>query len=141
VSSFTRGFRRVIGVRFWIGSSLDLAWGRATHEIGQVVTKVVCGFDGKRPKLLRSLSYPNARVIVVEQWGRLVRFEVKHLELRWARMAAGSWWLVRATTDDLVREMIEVLEVTCAPLYGRRDARNGAIRALTAAKREPSEAA
>ncbi|EUA19361.1 putative resolvase [Mycobacterium xenopi 3993] len=41
------------------------------------------------------------------------------------------------TTDDLVRDMIEVLTSMCARLYGRRGARNRAMRAVTAAKREP----
>jgi putative resolvase len=45
------------------------------------------------------------------------------------------------TTDDLVRDMIEVLTGMCARLYGRCGARNRAMRALTAAKREPGRAA
>jgi putative resolvase len=40
------------------------------------------------------------------------------------------------TTDDLARDMIEVLTSFCARLYGRRGARNRALRALTCAKRE-----
>jgi putative resolvase len=39
------------------------------------------------------------------------------------------------TTDDLVRDVIEVLTSSCARLYGRRGARNRALRALTAARR------
>ena len=39
------------------------------------------------------------------------------------------------TTDDLVRDMIEVLTSFCARLDGRRGARNRALRALTAARR------
>jgi putative resolvase len=38
------------------------------------------------------------------------------------------------TTDDLVRDMIEVLTSMCARLDGRRGARNRALRAVTAAK-------
>jgi putative resolvase len=37
------------------------------------------------------------------------------------------------TADDLVRDMIEVLTSMCARLYGRRGARNRAMRAVTAA--------
>ena len=44
------------------------------------------------------------------------------------------------TSDDLVRDMIEVLTSMCASLDGRRGARNRAMRALTAAKRDPGEA-
>ena len=35
---------------------------------------------------------------------------------------------------DLVRDMIEVLTSMCERLYGRRGARNRAMRAMTAAK-------
>jgi len=37
--------------------------------------------------------------------------------------------------------MIEVLTSMCARLYRRRGARNRAMRAVTAAKREPGEGA
>jgi putative resolvase len=44
------------------------------------------------------------------------------------------------TTDDLVRDMIEVLTSMCARLYGRRGARNRAMRAVTATKHGPGAA-
>lgn len=40
------------------------------------------------------------------------------------------------TVDDLVRDMIEVLTSMCARLYGRRGARNRAMRAVTATKQK-----
>jgi len=43
------------------------------------------------------------------------------------------------STDDLVRDMIEVLTSMCARLYGWRGARNRAMRAGTAVKRSASE--
>ena len=45
------------------------------------------------------------------------------------------------TGDDLVRDMIEVLTSMCARLYGRRGARNRALRAVTAARHAGGEAA
>lgn len=100
------------------------------------------GLNGKRPKLRRMLSDPDARVIVVEHRDRLARFGVEHLE---AALAGAGRRIVVAdpseATDDLVRDMIEVLTSMCAGLYGRRGARNRAMRALTAAKREPGQAA
>jgi putative resolvase len=84
------------------------------------------------------LSDPDAKVIVVEHRDRLARFGVEHLE---AALAAQGRWIVVAdageTTDDLVRNMIEVLTSMCARLYGRRGARNRAMRAVTATRREP----
>ncbi|WP_136450065.1 IS607-like element IS1535 family transposase [Mycobacterium tuberculosis] len=105
---------------------------------GQVVCEVGSGLNGKRPKLRRILSDPDARVIVVEHRDRLARFGVEHLE---AALSAQGRRIVVAdpgeTTDDLVCDMIEVLTGMCARLYGRRGARNRAMRAVTEAKREP----
>jgi putative resolvase len=118
------------------------AW--ATEQdltVGQVVVEVGSGLNGKRPKLRRILSDPDARVIVVEHRDRLARFGVVHLE---AVLGAQGRRIVVADpgerTDDLVRDMIEVLTSMCARLYGRRGARNRAMRAVTATKHGPGEA-
>ena len=108
------------------------------HAVGEVVTEVGSGLTGKRPKLRRVLSDPSAGVVVVEHRDRLARFGTEQLE---AALAAHGRKIVVTdpgeTTDDLVRDMIEVLTSMCARLYGRRGARNRAMRAVTAAKREP----
>lgn len=73
-------------------------------------------------------------VIVVEHRDRLARFGVEHLE---AAMAASGRRLVvldaEETSDDLVRDVTEVLTSMCARLYGRRSARNRAERGIAAA--------
>jgi putative resolvase len=38
--------------------------------------------------------------------------------------------------DDLVRDMVEVLTSLCARLYGRRSARNRALKAVGCAQRD-----
>ncbi|MGH3677944.1 MAG: IS607 family transposase [Mycobacterium sp.] len=119
------------------------AWASTQDlSVGQVVCEVGSGLNGKRPKLRRILSDPDARVIVVEHRDRLARFGVEHLE---AALSAQGRRIVVAdpgeTTDDLVRDMVEVLTSMCARLYGRRGARNRAMRAITATKRDPGEAA
>jgi predicted site-specific integrase-resolvase len=48
--------------------------------------------------------------------------------------AAGAGRRPGEAADDLARDMIEVLTSMCARLYGRRGARNRAMRAMTAAK-------
>jgi putative resolvase len=84
------------------------------------------------------LSDPDAKVVAVEHRDWLARFGVEHLE---AALSAQGRRIVVAdpgeTTDDLVRDMIEVLTSMCARLYGRRGARNRAMRAVTATKHEP----
>ena len=104
--------------------------------VGEVVAEVGSGLNGKRPKLRRILSDPSASVVVVEHRDRLARFGgVEHLE---AALSAQGRRIIVAdqgeTVDDLVRDMIEVLTSMCARLYGRRGARNRAMRAVTATK-------
>ena len=114
---------------------------RNGHAAGEVVTEAGSGLNGKQPKLRRILSDPSASVVVVEHRDRLARFGAGHLE---AALSAHGRKVVVAdpgeTTDDLVRDMIEVLTCMCARLYGRRGARNRAMRAVTAAGREAAEA-
>jgi putative resolvase len=76
------------------------------------------------------------RVIVVEHRDRLARFGVGQRES--ALAAAGRRVLVADPGEragDLVADMIGVLTQVCARLYGRRGARNRAMRAITAARR------
>ena len=105
------------------------------HVVAEVVTEVGSGLNGKRPKLRRILADPAATVVVVEHRDRLARFGVEHLE---AALSAQGRRVVVAdpgeSTDDLVRDMVDVLTSMCARLYGRRGARNRALRAVTAAK-------
>jgi putative resolvase len=111
------------------------AWA---SEQNMTVGQVGSGLNGKRPKLRPVLSDPDAMVIVVGHRDRLARLGVEQLQ---AALTAQGRRIVVAdpgeTTDDLVRDMIEVLTLMCARLYGRRGARHRAMRALTAAKREP----
>ena len=104
--------------------------------VDEVVTEVGSGLNGRRPRLARLLADPQVATIVVEHRDRLARFGVEQLQ---AALAATGRRIVVAedgeTTDDLVRDVVEVLTSFCARLYGRRGARNRALRALTAAGR------
>jgi putative resolvase len=109
--------------------------------VAEVVTEVGSGLNGRRPKLKRLLADPTVAVIVVEHRDRLARYGVEQLE---AALSAQGRRLVVVdpgeTDDDLLRDMIEVLTSFCARLYGRRGARNRAMRAVTCAKRPPDPA-
>jgi putative resolvase len=115
------------------------AWA-ASNGIGvaEVVCEVGSGMNGRRPKLARLLADPTVTMIVVEHRDRLARFGVEHLE---AALSAHGRRLVvvdpTETSDDLVRDMIDVLTSFCAWLYGRRGARNRALRAVTCVRRPP----
>jgi putative resolvase len=114
-----------------------MAWASEQRlGVQEVVREVGSGLNGRRPKLARLLADPQVTTIVVEHRDRLARFGVEQLQA--ALSAHGRRVLVAdvgEATDDLVRDMVEVLTSFCARLYGRRGARNRAMRALTAAKR------
>lgn len=103
--------------------------------IDEVVTEVGSGLNAKRPRLARLLADREVAQIVVTHRDRLARFGVEHLSA--ALSAQGRAILVvdeGELDDDLVRDMTEVLTSFCARLYGRRGARNRALRAITTAK-------
>lgn len=73
--------------------------------------------------------------IAVEHRDRLARFGSEYLEA--ALLASGRKLVVidsKELKDDLVQDMIDVLTSFCARLYGRRAAKNRAMKALEAAK-------
>jgi putative resolvase len=92
--------------------------------------------SGRRPQLVRVVGDPEVGTIVVEHRDRLARVGVEH---QGAVLAGRGRRVVVAESsprmDDLVRDMVEVLTAMCARLYGRRGARNRAMRAVTATNR------
>ncbi len=109
------------------------------YTVGVTEAEVGSGLSGRRRRLMRLLANPAVSTIVVEHRDRLARFGAEYVE---AALAACGRRLVvvdpAETTDDLVRDMVDVLTSFCARLYGHRSARNRALRALTAAKAGPS---
>jgi putative resolvase len=104
-------------------------------QVAEVVAEVGSGLNGRRTKLRRLLADPAVTTIVVEHRDRVARFGVEQLDA--ALAAHGRRVLVAdpaETTDDLVGDLVEVLTSFCARLYGRRGARNRAMRAVTATK-------
>ena len=105
--------------------------------ISGTITETGSGLNGRRRKLHRILADPKVTTIVVEHRDRLARFGVEHLES--ALSATGRSLVVldeSETTDDLVRDITEVLTSMCARLYGRRSAANRARRAVAVATGE-----
>ncbi len=97
----------------------------------EVVLEVGSGLNGKRRKLLRVLRDPTVGRIVVEHRDRLARFGFEMIEAACA--ASGKRIVVvedGEVTDDLARDLLEILTSACGRLYGRRAARNRAKKAL-----------
>lgn len=111
-------------------------------SVDEVVCEVGSGVNAKRRELQRVLADPTAQTIIVEHRDRLARFGVEDLE---AALAAQGRRVIAIdpgeVDDDLVRDMTEVLTSFCARLYGRRGARNRAIKALGCAKNDIGPAA
>lgn len=118
-------------------------WATTTEmRVVEVVSEVGSGMNGSRKKIRRLLSNPEVTTIVVEHRDRLGRMNTELVE---AALQAGGRRLVvlddGEVDDDLVRDMTEVLTSFCARLYGRRSARNRAIKALNCAKADIGPAA
>jgi putative resolvase len=103
----------------------------------RVEAEVASGMNGQRPKLRRLLADPSVQAVVVEHRDRLARINAELVE---AALAAAGRRLVVVeageVADDLVRDVVEVLTSFCARRYGRRSARNRALKALRCAERD-----
>ena len=115
---------------------------QAGATVVRVESEVGSGMTGSRRKVRRLLADPAATAIVVEHRDRLGRMTTELVE---SALAAHGRRLVvldpGEVTDDLVRDMVEVLTSLCARLYGRRSARNRAIKAVGCAQRDIGPAA
>lgn len=91
--------------------------------------------SGGRSRVKRLLADPAVTMVVVEHRDGLGRMNVELVE---AALSAHGRRLVvlddGEVEDDLVRDMLEMLTLFCARLYGRRSARNRACKALEAAE-------
>jgi putative resolvase len=108
---------------------------RARVPVVRVETEVGSGMNGARSKVRRLLADPKVSIVVVEHRDRLARMNAGLVE---AALSAHGRRLVAVddgeVTDDLVKDMVEVLTGFCARLHGRRSARNRALKALRCAR-------
>lgn len=91
--------------------------------------------NGTTARARRRLADPAAIVVAMEPRGRL---GTMNIELAEAAFSAHGRRLAvlggSGDTDNLVGGMIEVLTSFCARLYGRRSARNRALKAVRCAR-------
>ena len=83
--------------------------------------------------MLRLLRNPQVPIILVEHRERLMRFGFEYIE---AALAAQNRRIMvidpDAMTDDIVRDMTEVLTSMSARRYGKRSAQHRAQKAIAA---------
>lgn len=117
-----------------VGRLSAFAAERGMH-VAKVVREVGSGLNGGRPKLLCVLSDKSLSAVVVEHRDRLMRFGAEYVEA--ALKADGRQLIVMnpgEVPDDLAQDMIDVLTSMCARLYGKRSAKQRALRAVRAAE-------
>jgi putative resolvase len=111
-------------------------WAATTgRPVVRVESEIASGMNGARSKAKRLLADTAVTTVVVEHKDRLGRMNVELIEA--ALSASGRRLVVLdegEVEDDLVRDMVEVLTSFCARLYGRRSAKNRALKALEAAE-------
>ena len=109
----------------------------AGGPVVRVEAEVGPGMNGSRVKVRRLLADPTVTAVVVEHRDRLGRMNT---ELAESALAAHGRRLVvlddGEVAGDLVRDMVEVLTSFCARRYGRRPARNRALKAAGCAQRD-----
>ena len=97
------------------------------------VKEIGSGLNGHRKGMMRLLRNPDVQTIVVEHRDRLMRFGFEYVE---SALAAQNRKIVviepEEMTDDIVRDLHEVIVSMCARLYGKRSAQNRAQKALDA---------
>jgi len=101
------------------------------------VKELGSGLNGHRKGMMRLLSNGNIQTILVEHRDRLMRFGFEYVES--SLSAQGREIVVIDTeelTDDIVRDLHEVIVSMCARLYGKRSAKNRAQKALDAIHHE-----
>jgi len=114
------------------------AWAaEAGLPVVRVEAEIGSGVDGSRAKVRRLLADPAVTVVVVEHRDRLGRMNTELVE---AALSAHDRHLVvlddSEVTGDAVGDIMEVLTWFCARLYGRRSARNRALKALGCAQQD-----
>jgi putative resolvase len=103
-------------------------------SVDEFATEVGSAVNGRRRKLGRLLADPAAAQIVVGHRDQLARFGVGHLQAAVAAQGRRVLILDQGQVgDDLVGDMTGVLTLLCARLYGRRGARDRALRAVSCA--------
>lgn len=97
------------------------------------VKEVGSGLNGSRKGLLKLIGNPDISCIVVEHRDRLMRFGFEYLE---SSLAAQNRKIIvienDEVSDDVTRDLHEVIVSLCARLYGKRSARNRAKKAMSA---------
>lgn len=105
-------------------------------KVSKEIKEIGSGLNGKRKLLLSALKETNYNLIV-EHKDRLARFGVEMVEACFQQ--SNRKLIIINNSDlkeDLVQDFIDLATSMCAKIYGKRSAKNRALKAINAAKLE-----
>ena len=98
--------------------------------VAESVAEIGSGLSGYRPKLMKLLSDPEVKAILIERRDTLLRFGFEYLEA--VMGIQGRKLIVMDPSEagsDMAQDMVDVFRSFCAQRYGCRPARNRARKA------------
>lgn len=95
------------------------------YQVHQVVKEVGSGVNDSRPKFLALLADPSVTRIVVEHKDRATRFRFRYLETLLAQQERIIEVVNLADNgqEDLMGDLVAIVNLLCARLYGQRRAK------------------
>lgn len=102
------------------------------YGIAAVVKEIGSGVNDTRPKLLKLLTDPAIRLIVVEHKDRLTCFGFNYIEQLLAMQGRQIEVINQAENgkEDLVQDFVSIVTSFCARLYGQRGSKRKTERII-----------
>ena len=110
------------------------------YPVAWVVKEIGSGVNDARPKLIKLLTDPTVRVIVVEHKDRLTRFGYNYLEqlLKMQGRRIEVINLAENGKEDLIQDFVSIVTSFCARLYGQRRSKRKTERLIAELSHSPA---
>ena len=110
------------------------------YPVAWVVKEIGSGVNDTRPKLIKLLTDPTVRVIVVEHKDRLTRFGYNYLEqlLKMQGRRIEVINLAENGKEDLIQDFVSIVTSFCARLYGQRRSKRKTERLIAELSHSPA---
>ena len=110
------------------------------YPVAWVVKESGSGVNDTRPKLIKLLTDPTVRVIVVEHKDRLTRFGYNYLEqlLKMQGRRIEVINLAENGNEDLIQDFVSIVTSFCVRLYGQRRSKRRTERLIAELSHSPA---
>jgi putative resolvase len=110
------------------------------YPVAWVVKEISSGVNDTRPKLIKLLNDPTARVIVVEQKDCLTRIGYNYLEqlLKMQDRRIEVINLAENGKEDLIQDFVSIVTSFCVRLYGQRCSKRKTERLIAEISHSPA---